>query len=114
MESKVIVDSWFVRLLLSHLVLLIRWYLLILVKIPELAYIGQIQKVAHIGLIKPLPALIKIYLPKLIKIKYTLPWAVLHCVEAFGGSKVADVSEDLVKFGFNYLGKDYLTSGVTG
>jgi len=33
---------------------------------------------------------------------------------AFGGSKVADASETLVKHGFNYLGKDYLTSGVTG
>ena len=33
---------------------------------------------------------------------------------AFGGDKVADVSEDLVKHGFNYAGKDYLTSGITG
>lgn len=36
------------------------------------------------------------------------------CYSAFGGSRVADVSEDLVAHGFNYLGKDFLTSGVTG
>lgn len=35
-------------------------------------------------------------------------------LSAFGGDKVADMSEDLVRHGFNYLGKDYLTSGVTG
>lgn len=33
---------------------------------------------------------------------------------AFGGDKVADISEDLVRHGFNYAGKDYLTSGITG
>ena len=33
---------------------------------------------------------------------------------AFGGDKVKDISQDLIKHGFNYLGKDYLTSGITG
>ncbi|KAF3000817.1 DNA-directed RNA polymerase III core subunit ret1 [Curvularia kusanoi] len=33
---------------------------------------------------------------------------------AFGGSKVEDMSEILVKNGFSYTGKDYLTSGITG
>ncbi|XP_013391802.1 DNA-directed RNA polymerase III subunit RPC2 [Lingula anatina] len=37
-----------------------------------------------------------------------------HYGTAFGGDKVKDVSEDLIRHGFNYLGKDYLTSGVTG
>lgn len=32
----------------------------------------------------------------------------------FGGSKVEDMSEILLEKGFNYLGKDYLTSGITG
>lgn len=33
---------------------------------------------------------------------------------AFGGSKLADVSEILVDHGFSYCGKDMLTSGITG
>jgi DNA-directed RNA polymerase III subunit RPC2 len=33
---------------------------------------------------------------------------------AFGGDKVADVSKILIQNGFNYSGKDYVTSGVTG
>ena len=33
---------------------------------------------------------------------------------AFGGSKVEDMSEILVKNGFSYCGKDMLTSGITG
>ena len=33
---------------------------------------------------------------------------------AFGGDKVADLSEDLIRHGFNYLGKDFVTSGITG
>lgn len=37
-----------------------------------------------------------------------------HYGTAFGGDKVADYCEDLLNCGFNYLGKDYLTSGVTG
>ncbi|XP_065164885.1 LOW QUALITY PROTEIN: DNA-directed RNA polymerase III subunit RPC2-like [Atheta coriaria] len=37
-----------------------------------------------------------------------------HYGTAFGGSKVADVSEELVKHGFNYQGKDFFTSGITG
>ena len=37
-----------------------------------------------------------------------------HYGTAFGGDKVADISEDLVRHGFNYAGKDYLTSGITG
>jgi DNA-directed RNA polymerase III subunit RPC2 len=27
---------------------------------------------------------------------------------------VQDLSEDLVRHGFNYLGKEYVTSGITG
>ncbi|RXM33388.1 DNA-directed RNA polymerase III subunit RPC2 [Acipenser ruthenus] len=37
-----------------------------------------------------------------------------HYGTAFGGSKVKDVCEDLVRYGYNYLGKDYVTSGITG
>ncbi|KAF2219302.1 hypothetical protein BDZ85DRAFT_44924 [Elsinoe ampelina] len=33
---------------------------------------------------------------------------------AFGGSKVVDMADVLVKHGFSYEGKDYLTSGITG
>ncbi|KAJ3113763.1 DNA-directed RNA polymerase III core subunit ret1 [Phlyctochytrium bullatum] len=32
----------------------------------------------------------------------------------FGGSKVEDMSRILIEHGFNYSGKDYLTSGITG
>lgn len=37
-----------------------------------------------------------------------------HYGTAFGGSKVEDVSEELVKHGFNYQGKDFFYSGITG
>jgi len=37
-----------------------------------------------------------------------------HYGTAFGGSKVVDVCETLVQHGFNYAGKDYITSGITG
>lgn len=37
-----------------------------------------------------------------------------HYGTAFGGSKVKDVSEELVKHGFNYQGKDIFYSGITG
>ncbi|KAK2158794.1 hypothetical protein LSH36_164g11051 [Paralvinella palmiformis] len=37
-----------------------------------------------------------------------------HYGTAFGGDKVGDLSEILVRHGFNYLGKDFLTSGITG
>ncbi|XP_067835324.1 DNA-directed RNA polymerase III subunit RPC2, partial [Heptranchias perlo] len=37
-----------------------------------------------------------------------------HYGTAFGGSKVKDVCEDLIHYGYNYLGKDYVTSGITG
>ena len=37
-----------------------------------------------------------------------------HYGTAFGGSKVKDVCEDLIRFGYNYQGKDYVTSGITG
>ncbi|PVV02283.1 hypothetical protein BB560_003269 [Smittium megazygosporum] len=33
---------------------------------------------------------------------------------AFGGSKVTDMSKILMEHGFNYSGKDYVTSGITG
>lgn len=33
---------------------------------------------------------------------------------AFGGSKIEDMGAILVKHGFSYSGKDYLTSGITG
>ncbi|KAF2722027.1 beta and beta-prime subunits of DNA dependent RNA-polymerase [Polychaeton citri CBS 116435] len=33
---------------------------------------------------------------------------------AFGGSKVQDMGAELVKHGFNYSGKDFVTSGITG
>ncbi|ORX87985.1 beta and beta-prime subunits of DNA dependent RNA-polymerase [Anaeromyces robustus] len=32
----------------------------------------------------------------------------------FGGSKVDDMSKILIEHGFNYSGKDYVTSGITG
>ena len=37
-----------------------------------------------------------------------------HYGTAFSGDKVEDVSADLIRHGFNYAGKDYLTSGITG
>jgi len=37
-----------------------------------------------------------------------------HYGTAFGGSKIEDISEELVKHGWNYQGKDTLTSGITG
>ena len=33
---------------------------------------------------------------------------------AFGGSKMEDVSAELIARGFNYQGKDVLMSGITG
>ena len=39
---------------------------------------------------------------------------VVFISEAFGGDKIEDLSAILIKKGFNYLGKDYLTSGITG
>ncbi|KAI4135010.1 MAG: hypothetical protein LQ347_001045 [Umbilicaria vellea] len=33
---------------------------------------------------------------------------------AFGGSKVEDMAEILIENGFNYSGKDFVTSGITG
>ena len=38
----------------------------------------------------------------------------LHYGTAFGGDKVKDISEELVSHGWNYQGKDMLTSGITG
>lgn len=38
----------------------------------------------------------------------------LHYGTAFGGDKVVDVGADLIKHGFNYAGKDFVTSGITG
>ena len=35
-------------------------------------------------------------------------------MQAFGGSKVEDMSRILIDRGFNYGGKDYVTSGITG
>ncbi|GAB1598909.1 DNA-directed RNA polymerase III subunit RPC2-like [Argonauta hians] len=37
-----------------------------------------------------------------------------HYGTAFGGDKVVDLSEDLIRHGFNYQGKDFVTSGITG
>ena len=37
-----------------------------------------------------------------------------HYGTAFSGDRVEDVSADLIRHGFNYAGKDYLTSGITG
>ena len=37
-----------------------------------------------------------------------------HYGTAFGGSKVEDIQAELVKHGYNYQGKDVLTSGITG
>lgn len=34
--------------------------------------------------------------------------------QAFGGDKVEELSKILVSKGFNYSGKDYVTSGITG
>ncbi|XP_031570048.1 DNA-directed RNA polymerase III subunit RPC2-like isoform X2 [Actinia tenebrosa] len=33
---------------------------------------------------------------------------------AFGGDKVDDICKELMNHGFNYAGKDYVTSGITG
>jgi len=37
-----------------------------------------------------------------------------HYGTAFGGSKVQDIRDELVEKGYNYQGKDTLTSGITG
>lgn len=37
-----------------------------------------------------------------------------HYGTAFGGSKLKDISEELIEKGYNYQGKDVLTSGITG
>ncbi|KAK2714943.1 hypothetical protein QYM36_009817, partial [Artemia franciscana] len=37
-----------------------------------------------------------------------------HYGTCFGGSKVKDVSDDLIRHGYNYLGKEVLTCGLTG
>ena len=37
-----------------------------------------------------------------------------HYGTAFSGDRVEDVSADLIRHGFNYAGKDYVTSGITG
>lgn len=37
-----------------------------------------------------------------------------HYGTAFGGSKVEDVSEELIKNGYHYQGKDVFYSGITG
>ena len=37
-----------------------------------------------------------------------------HYGTAFSGDRVVDISADLMRHGFNYAGKDYLTSGITG
>ncbi|XP_061415849.1 DNA-directed RNA polymerase III subunit RPC2 [Lethenteron reissneri] len=37
-----------------------------------------------------------------------------HYGTAFGGSRVRDVCEDLIRHGYNYQGKDFVTSGITG
>ena len=37
-----------------------------------------------------------------------------HYGTAFGGSKVEDVGEELMKHGYNYQGKDTFYSGTTG
>ena len=36
------------------------------------------------------------------------------CFLAFGGDKIEDISKILMDHGFNYLGKDFITSGITG
>lgn len=33
---------------------------------------------------------------------------------AFGGSKCQDIQDELVRHGFNYMGKDIFYSGLTG
>ena len=35
-------------------------------------------------------------------------------ISAFGGDKVEDVCSALIEHGFNYSGKEYVTSGITG
>uniref|UniRef100_A0A8R1HKU1 DNA-directed RNA polymerase n=1 Tax=Caenorhabditis japonica TaxID=281687 RepID=A0A8R1HKU1_CAEJA len=37
-----------------------------------------------------------------------------HYGTAFGGDQVKDVCEELASRGYNYMGKDMLTSGITG
>ena len=37
-----------------------------------------------------------------------------HYGTAFGGDKIGELSKTLIDYGFNYLGKDFVTSGITG
>ena len=44
-----------------------------------------------------------------------LKWCrVGYLFAAFGGDKVEDVCSALVENGFNYSGKEFVTSGITG
>lgn len=38
----------------------------------------------------------------------------IHDGSAFAGDTIEEVSEVLIKSGYNYRGKDYITSGITG
>jgi len=49
----------------------------------------------------------KVFFPGAIEGKF-------HYGTAFGGDKVEELSQILVDHGFNYAGKDCLTSGITG
>jgi len=39
---------------------------------------------------------------------------VINDLAAFGGDEVQQLSQVLMEHNFNYLGKEYLTSGITG
>lgn len=45
---------------------------------------------------------------------YYLTLGKFHYGTAFGGSRVEDVSKELIKNGFHYQGKDVFYSGITG
>jgi len=53
-------------------------------------------------------------LMELLSGKNALMTGRLHYGTAFGGDEVEDVSAELASYGYNYLGKDMLTSGLTG
>ncbi|TKR68344.1 hypothetical protein L596_024338 [Steinernema carpocapsae] len=53
-------------------------------------------------------------LMELLSGKNALMTGRFHYGTAFGGDQVADVCEELASRGYNYLGKDMLTSGITG
>lgn len=53
-------------------------------------------------------------LMELLSGKNALQTGRFHYGTAFAGDQMAEVTEELASYGYNFLGKDCLTSGITG